>query len=550
MTKDFDYKQPNNPTDKERHQMVKIALEQANRLEDFENIMGLLSPPPDITTIATANECKGVTVGIIGGGVAGLASAFELRKLGFDITIFESQAHRVGGRVYTYYFNKERTIYGELGAMRIPVVHETTWHYINLFGLNTRPFIHNNEKAFLYIRNNRARNDSAGKEVKERIYPDFNLTEIEQNTSWQNLLDNALNAPLLNMSPSVRKEILQIKEKYSEQIEYEDSFSIRKVLETMGLSEGAIEVLTYLSLLGSFYNNSFSESLQESYTVDVAYRYEIVGGLVNLPCAFYNSFKHKKPKQYANIDANSIGNVHWKNGTTVTGIYKTDTNNGVTIEYKDEKSSQINRQSFDFVICAIPFSSLRNVEILPMFTPEKMQAIFEVSYCSAQKTLLKCNHRFWETKDGIIGGASYTDLPITSIWYPSTRSSHTGVLLASYNLTQDAIRLGNLPNKTRLRNVKRQVEAVHGLPKGYLNSIVEDTKSINWDSEEGFYGAFCYFTPDQKRLFSYTMIQPEYNNRVYFAGEHVSSTHAWQQGSLHSAMQAANAIAKRCKEIK
>jgi monoamine oxidase len=95
--------------------------------------------------------------------------------------------------------------------------------------------------------------------------------------------------------------------------------------------------------------------------------------------------------------------------------------------------------------------------------------------------------------------------------------------------------------------IKRQVEAVHGLPKGYLDSVVEDYKTVQWNKEEGFYGGNCYFMPEQQRLFAYATAKPEYDNRVYFAGEHVSLTHAWIQGSINSAMIAANDIANHCR---
>ena len=100
MATDVKYIQPSNPTDEERHKMLKMTLEEANRIEDYENLVELLSPPKDITTIRLPGSCKGIKVGIIGGGLAGLSSAFELRKLGFDITIFEMQEDRIGGRVY------------------------------------------------------------------------------------------------------------------------------------------------------------------------------------------------------------------------------------------------------------------------------------------------------------------------------------------------------------------------------------------------------------------------------------------------------------------
>lgn len=75
--------------------MLKIALEEANHVEDYNNLVEGLSPSCDITTINSVENCKGIKVGIIGGGIAGLVSAFELRKLGFNITIIETDNNRI-----------------------------------------------------------------------------------------------------------------------------------------------------------------------------------------------------------------------------------------------------------------------------------------------------------------------------------------------------------------------------------------------------------------------------------------------------------------------
>ncbi len=397
MVRSNEYIPPINPKYEERLKMLKIALEEVNRPEDFDNLVELLAPPIDITNINSTGKCKGIKVGIIGGGVAGLASAFELRKLGFNITIFETEYSRIGGRIYTYYFDKRKKLYGELGAMRIPISHETVWHYIDLFNLKTRPFIQNDENTFIYVRNKRARNDLEGKSVMEKIYPEFNLTPEERRTPWQEMLKYTLSRNLLKISPSIRKELIEIKENYNRILEYFDSLNIREVFEEMGLSKGAIDMLSGVnSFLGNFYYNSYFENLQDEYTVNYAYRYEIVNGYVKIPLAFYNSLMEKDPKEYSNIKAEDLGKVFLKNGKTVIGIYKSDKNNKVVLRYKDERTLEVKNEEFDFVICTIPFSSLRNVEIYPMFSNEKMQAIKELNYASIQKTAFVCKERFWQ----------------------------------------------------------------------------------------------------------------------------------------------------------
>ncbi|PAB59994.1 flavin monoamine oxidase family protein [Anaeromicrobium sediminis] len=581
MTKNSSPIQPNNPTVEQRHKLLYYALNNVNRLEDFNNIVDLLSPPPDITRIGSPGQYKGIKVGIIGGGLAGLSSAFELRKLGFDITVFEVSEDRIGGRIYTYYFDEDKKLYGELGAMRIPVSHETAWHYIDLFNLDTRPFIQTNENAYIYTRNIRVRNDPEGKNVMKEIYPEFKLTPWERNRSWQKLIDYGLSTVLSGMRPGLRREILQIKPKYSPQMNYWTAYNQRQVCEEMGLSQGALNLIGSVSpFVGQFFYNSYSEHLIEEYPVNFSFLYEIIGGLVNLPLSFYRNLTSKNPNSYGKIPNKALGKVTWKGGSGVTGIYKCDGSHKVLLKYKNMSLNKTLQESFDYVICTIPFSSLRNVDVNPPFSPRKMEAIRELNYESTQKTLFLCNKRFWEEggpHEQIVGGGSQTDLSISTVWYPSDHGkcinehinnnrtcyiespldkwtlkegcspSEKGVLLASYNFTLDAIRLGNIEDNRRIKIIKNQIEAVHGLKKGDLDSIVEDFKTIQWDREPWYYGGFAYFTPEQKRIFSYAIVKPEYNNRVFFAGEHASEMHAWIQGSLKSAMKAANNLVRHCK---
>jgi monoamine oxidase len=209
--------QPDNPSDSDRYLLLHHALSQKGWAEDLNIIRRLMSPPPEITAYANPGEFKGVKVGVIGGGLAGLAAAFELRKLGFDITVYEALEDRIGGRIYTYYFDEQKALYHEFGAMRIPVAHETVWHYLKLFNLPTRPFIQFDANAYVYLKKTRVRNDPNGYNVRNYIYPRYDLKDWEYNTSWQNILYNGTDRHLLNASSEERSEILQVKPYYSRQ---------------------------------------------------------------------------------------------------------------------------------------------------------------------------------------------------------------------------------------------------------------------------------------------------------------------------------------------
>ena len=194
--------QPDNPSDYDRDLLFNYALFEKGWPEDFQLIKKIMAPPPQITKYASPGEFKNTKVAIMGGGLAGLSAAFELRKLGFDITIFEALDNRIGGRVYTHYFKgRQGNYYHEFGPMRIPVTHETVWHYLKLFQLPTRPFIQYCENNFAYLRNARARIDRKGTDLKTNIYPKYDLKENERKANWQNIQKVALDSHLLKASP-------------------------------------------------------------------------------------------------------------------------------------------------------------------------------------------------------------------------------------------------------------------------------------------------------------------------------------------------------------
>lgn len=554
-----------NPTDNERHEMTMKAFINEGRAYDYECVTELLSPPPDILNFGVPGEYKGIKIGIIGGGLAGLSAAFELRKLGFDITIFEAYKDHIGGRVYTHYFDKDKRLYGELGAMRFPAGHETTWHYINLFKLNTSPFIQYNPNTFAYIRGVRVKNTSSN--ITQKVYPLFSMTQAEQNTPWPELY-NQVSQVILNSIPlNIRNELLQLLPEYSSQFKQWTRFSSRQVMYSYGLSSGAVDLITsMLPMVNAVLYNGYGEELIEQYELSFKNLYQLDGGTANLPLAFYNSLTSKDPKEYYNIPQNLLGTFTWKSGQWVTGIYKSDLNGKIILRSTDTFERIGVDESFDYVICALPLSELRKIDIKPSFRAKKMQAIKQIDYLDAQKTLFLCKDAFWEkgnTSEEINGGVSITDLLIQSIVYPSNTkhpssnpihnahgeskslmytSRKPGVIIASYNLELDSVRLGTMNEEERFVLIKRQIEEVHGLPKGYLDDIIIDTKTIEWNSEFWFSGAFARFFPGQRIEFFYELSIPEYDNRVFFAGEHTSSNHAWMQGALYSGKSAANRI--------
>lgn len=559
--------QIDNPGETDRYTMLEYILKTQNRLDDLSDIIDLMSPPKDITNIYPAGGAKNIKVAVIGAGEAGLAAAFELRKIGCNIALFEA-SHRIGGRVYTHYFDRNRKYYGELGPMSIPVSHETTWHYINLFKLDTSPFVDHNCNTLFYVRDKRAINDANGVSVKNNIYPKFNLSQVERKKAWLELHEKICKKYLSSLPAELRRELIQVKSEYSKNITEIDKLSYRNAYENVSLSQDSISMLGYLEGKEQFFGLSLTEMLQKYYTADFEYTYRITDGMINLPHSLYEALCDKNEEAYNGISKEQLGKIEIKMGFPISGIYNSSSKDKVILKYMDCRDNKETTEEFDYVICAIPFSSLRRIEIEPFFTNTKMQAISEMNYEIAHKIYLYLKDRFWEMGNvltKIVGGSSYTDLPLVSICYPSDHAKpvankcgkwiskpgasykEAGVLLAGYSWGQEAVRLGNENPELLLADVMRYVEKVHGLSSHYLDDKLIDYKSLIWSDVQYIWTGGALSKPEDKTLFSYNVTVPEMEYKVFFAGEHISQKHISQQGALQSGMIAANEVAKKIK---
>ncbi|MGH2691835.1 MAG: flavin monoamine oxidase family protein [Actinomycetota bacterium] len=442
---------------------------------------------------------------VIGGGIAGLVAAFELKAAGHDVTVLEAQ-NRVGGRVWTCR-SFAPGLYAEFGAMRIPRVHELTLAYCQKFGLALRPFVMGNPKTLVYVGGKRM--TMADAEMDPNQLP-FDLAEHERGRTYTELWDEATRDVVERYRRDGEAALAAIIEEY-------DRYSIREFLQHRGWSEGAIELYGVMSFREANMNAAVIEQLREIVGRAFEDMQEIVGGFDLLPKAFYSHLK-EEVRFGANVHA-----IEQDQGS-------------VTVHFKTESGRFSERA--DYAVCAVPFSILRDVEVTPAWSREKQKAIRELNYNPSTKILFQTRTRFWERTDGIVGGTTSTDLPIRRICYPSHSEpgEPRGTLLASYTWGQDALRWGGMDEETRLEEALEDVAKVH--PE--IREEYEVGATHAWYNDRWARGAFALFEPEQETRLQRHIVQPE--GRVRFAGEHCSLWHAWIQGALESGIRAAREI--------
>jgi monoamine oxidase len=469
----------------------------------------LLHAPIPASVLATpslgleARPLPAKRIVVIGGGLAGLVAAFELDRQGHDVLVLEAQ-ERVGGRIYTI-----RTfapgLYAEAGGMRIPHVHELTLEYCRLFGLTLRPFVMGNPNGLVYVGGVRMTAAEAQREP-ERL--PFEVSDHERGRTADALWERATTdiRELLSSGPSAWDEVRR---------QY-DQYSIREFLELKGFSEGAIEMYGVLNFVESDLNSSVMEELREQLGGAYVDMQEIVGGMDQLPNAFYAAMPDKV-----------------RFGAEVHAIDQDQ--DSVTVHYRTRGGRY--SVTGDYAICTLPFPVLRHIEMLKPLSRGKQRAIRQLHYSASTKILFQVRRRFWEEEDGILGGATATDLGIRRINYPTPDpETQRGVLLASYTWGQDAARWGAMDEAMRIEQALEDVERIH--PR--IREEFESGASHAWYDDKYAGGAFALFEPEQQTKLQDDITRPE--GRVYFAGEHCSLHHAWIQGALESGIRAARQI--------
>ena len=443
---------------------------------------------------------------IVGGGIAGLVAAFELRRQGHEPLVLEAQ-HRVGGRVKTIR-DFAPGLHAEAGAMRIPRVHDLTLAYCALFGLPMRPFVMGNPNTLVFVDGQRMTIADAD------AHPDklpFDLSDAERGKTWTQLWNEATAEFREQYEKGGHESLEDLLKEY-------DQYSIREFLTMRGFSEGALELYGVMSFRESNMNAAVVEQLREIVGKAFEDMQEIATGMDSLPNAFYEQLK-----------------PFVRFGSEVTAIDQDP--DSVTVHYKTASGRFTVRG--DYAICAIPFSVLRDIEILNTpFSRAKQKAIRELNYNASTKIVFQTRHRFWEPQDGIVGGTTVTDLGIRRIVYPSFSDpdEERGTLLASYTWGQDALRWGAMDPTMMIEQALEDVAQIHpSITTEFEVGAVQD-----WYGDEWARGAFALFEPEQQTRLQGAIVQPE--GRIHFAGEHTSLYHAWIQGALESGIRAAKEI--------
>jgi monoamine oxidase len=487
---------------------------------------------------------SGTTVAVLGGGIAGLVSAYAMRNAGFTVTVLEARS-RPGGRNWTvrngttvdFIDGTRQTAewssdsYFNAGPARLPSIHRTILTYCKELGVPLEVEVNTSRSSLLV--SDRA---FGGRPIEQRqVINDTrgHVAELLAKCIDQHALDSEITAD----DRERMRTFLRAYGDLNERFEYKGS-ERAGLARQPGAGANTEELRAPLDMHALLDARLWGGVLFEEALDMQATMFQPVGGMDRIPYAF----------------AAALGPAV-RYGAIVKQIRKTET--GVTIVFSENGADA--RLEADYCVCALPVSILKTTTT--DFAPRINRAIADTSYADAYKIAWE-SKRFWETEWNIFGGISWlSDGPIGHAWYPSAKLfSDTGVLVAGYGIERGTS-FGKLPSlQAKLAASRQAVERLHPGCGKYLTHPMY----VHWTRIAHNLGGWVRFAPDGssedgnpepvEKIVDYyagpykEFIEPA--GRIYFVGDHCSHMIGWQEGAALSAHRAAQMISDRVRSTK
>ena len=483
------------------------------------------------TTPPVMSGGAGKKVVVLGTGVAGLTSAYELSNAGYEVTVLEAR-DRVGGRSYTARRGTKLTELGgepqvcdfdeghyiNPGPWRIPYFHRGYLHYAKKFQVGVELF--NNDNDHSYIDFEKGTGPLAGRPVrKQEIAADTRGYAAEMLA--KQVRQGALDA---QFGPGDKELFLDYlrSEGYLTRDDFRYIGTEGRGMEINpgpGLDPGPGKPSKPYGLSDILHSQTW-RTLRSVGPLDMQRTmFEPIGGMDRLPAGFA---RNMKPIIRLEHVVEKISQSPDK----------------VEVAYVDAQG-QRGVVTADYCVCTIPLSVLRGIDL--QVSPKFKEAIGGVSYALVGKIGLQMKTRFWEDNHQIYGGHVYVDDPVIgTISLPSSGwLGQKGVILGFYPHGAAAARMSAMSLAGRKAYALAAGQKV--FPE-YTESN-DGSFSIAWHRVPFNMGGWAEWTEEGRAKYYPTLVEPD--GRLYLAGEHVSYLTGWQEGGIESAWQQIAKIHKR-----
>ncbi len=489
----------------------------------------------------------GTEVAVIGAGLSGLVTAYELMKLGLKPVVYEADS--IGGRLRTASFAAAPQITCDLGGMRFPVSSKALYHYIELLELDTYDFPNPLAEP----------TDSTVIELKgQKIYvedaADLPVFYQEVAEAWKQALRE--DAHFEQMQQAIRdRDTATIKALWDSMLEEFDEESFYGfIANSKAFKEAGFEHREAFGQVGfgsggwdTDFPNSILEILRVVYTDADDYHRGITGGAAKLPEALWNHAPQKM--------------AHWPEGTSLSSLHGGAPRGAVSKVYRTqnpgfngantiEVTERFGRTAEFGAVVSTVQSWLLSTGIdtdEDLFPAELWTAIERSHYMQSSKTFVMVDRPFWKDRDPVTGehlmSMTLTDRLNRATYLLDNGEDQPAVILLSYTWNDDALKWLSLSAQRRMELMLHSLEKIY--PGVDIRShIVGQPITVSWESDPNFMGAFKANLPGhyryQQRLYTHFDQQKMAagHRGIFLAGDDVSWTAGWAEGAVTTGLNA------------
>ncbi len=485
-----------------------------------------MQKPP--TLIVDGN---GKSLLILGGGLAGMVSAIEMRKKGYDVKILEAQStpggrcisarkgtviQDVGGETQTCQF--ENNQYLNVGPWRIPAEHHAVLHYCKTLNVPLEVFV--NKAIYSYYFSEKTEGTLKNKSIKQ-VEADTDraghIHELLAKCAADGSLDDKLEQEDIDKLVDYLKEagLLDSKDLKYKANQARGYSRYPKI----GMDDGDLsEPFALKELLDYKFGGEYEDADH------TGVMFQPVGGMDQIA----RGMERALPKTIFRFNAE------------ITDIMQSD--DGVTVTFTDTKTGKVETATADYCISCLPFPLLNKINT--DFSDVVVDALKAPAAAPVVKLGQQFSHRFWED-EMIYGGVTHTDIPgHEDISYPSSdlHSNMGGVILTSYAKRGNSITLGNKSIADRNEQGLDAMEKIHpGLARKYYNG---QSISLAWHKQKYALAGWVRWSNRNRRRKFPSLLKGE--KRVLFAGGGMAPQHTgWMVGAIESAWYAIEDLDKR-----
>jgi len=474
---------------------------------------GAAALSPALSWRARAQNGK-PSIGVVGGGVAGLTAAYRLQAKGVTPVLLEA-SNRWGGRMLTIY-DFYKSMFCELGGEFVDTDQEDIQVLAKELGLEMQLLdVAGGEDLYFFGGKWYTPKDmvdpktgsGAFKPIAEKIAEDAEkLTDEEENwTDYAHELDKMSLKAYLDQfrgkAPDWAIDLLDVAYVGEYGLETEDQSSLNLV----------DFIATDMSKPFAIFGDS-----------DQAFR--IKGGSSALIKALLVALKDKADMRL---------------GYALTAIDAQDEKITLTLDAPGGTKSE----SFDAVILSLPFTRLREVKGLESLElePLQLQAIRELSYGTNAKLFSGTKTRVWQSKDSGLpapsNGYFYSDLGFQNIWDQSANQPGEAGVLTDF--------LGGkagLAEESTARKILNDGVAKMA-PKIAESFDPAAVAAFFWATYPYTLGSYASASVGQYTTLLDVTADPARDGRIQFAGEHTSSEWlGYMNGGVQSGNRASEAL--------